>query len=131
MPEFSKKSNEKKLSCHVDLQLILNQAIEIIDFSVIKGFRGEEEQNKAFDGGFSKLKYPKSKHNKKPSMAVDIQPYPYPNHKYLSRQCTFIAGVVMGCAYDLDLKIRWGGDWNGNGRIDDNNFNDLFHFELL
>ena len=28
------------------------------------------------------------------------------------------------------VDIRWGGDWNRNGDITDNGFDDLFHFEV-
>jgi peptidoglycan L-alanyl-D-glutamate endopeptidase CwlK len=52
------------------------QVIKKTDFSVICGHRSKEDQDKAFAEGHSKLKWPNSKHNKVPSEAVDIVPYP-------------------------------------------------------
>lgn len=48
----------------------------VSDITVLCGYRGEAAQNKAFREGKSKLLYPHSKHNRVPSMAVDIAPYP-------------------------------------------------------
>ena len=43
---------------------------------------------------------------------------------------TYFAGFVKGIALMLGIPIRWGGDWNGNNDLKDNNFDDLPHFEL-
>lgn len=48
----------------------------VSDITVLCGYRGEAAQNKAFREGKSKLLYPHSKHNRTPSRAVDIAPYP-------------------------------------------------------
>jgi hypothetical protein len=29
------------------------------------------------------------------------------------------------------VTLRWGGDWNRNGDLTDNNFDDLFHMEIV
>ena len=42
---------------------------------IVCGHRNKEDQNKAFAEGKSKLKWPKGKHNKLPSQAVDAAPY--------------------------------------------------------
>ena len=76
MPKFSQKSLDKLHDCHPLLQMVMLAAIKKTDFSVICGFRGEKEQNEAYSSGNSNLKWPQSKHNKKPSEAVDIVPYP-------------------------------------------------------
>jgi hypothetical protein len=47
-----------------------------IDFKILCGHREEKEQNEAFNKGNSKLKWPQSKHNSLPSLAVDIAPFP-------------------------------------------------------
>ena len=46
------------------------------DITILCGFRGEKEQNEAFDNGTSTLRWPNSKHNSLPSRAVDAAPYP-------------------------------------------------------
>ncbi len=130
MPKFSKQSKENLLSCDTRLQDIMNTAIKYIDFSIVKGFRSEIEQNKAYVNNYSKVKYPNSKHNSIPSKAVDIQPYPYPV-KRVTNQFTYLAGHILMVAHNLGYKIRWGGDWNLNQNVTDNNFNDLYHFEII
>ncbi len=134
MAKFSQRSKTNLNECHKDLQHVLNYCIRYFDFSVIEGHRPKEEQNKAFAEGKSKLKYPKSKHNSKPSMAVDIAPYPI-NWKDRERM-TYLAGFIVATGrmmYDMESNthlIRWGGDWDGDTEVKDNTFDDLVHFEL-
>jgi len=99
------------------------------DHSVIQGFRGKEEQNHFFIMGVSKVKWPDSKHNSRPSEAIDIQPYPY-NEDTLREDLTLLAGLYIGIASELGIRIRWGGDWDEDGETADNNFDDMFHVEL-
>jgi len=74
--KFSKRSLSRIEECHPDLQKIAHQLIKEMDVTVLCGHRGEKEQNEAFKNGYSKLKYPKSKHNKTPSLAIDMAPFP-------------------------------------------------------
>lgn len=76
MPKFSKISKERLATCHPDLQAVCNELIKYYDFSVLEGHRGEQAQNDAYRNGTSQVKYPHSAHNKTPSLAVDIAPYP-------------------------------------------------------
>lgn len=76
MPKFSKKSRERLSTCHPDIVRVCEELIKQYDFSVLQGHRGEKEQNKAFEGGKSNVRWPRSAHNKTPSLAVDIAPYP-------------------------------------------------------
>jgi peptidoglycan L-alanyl-D-glutamate endopeptidase CwlK len=48
----------------------------VSDISVACGYRGQAEQDAAFERGASTLRWPKSEHNTKPSRAVDVWPYP-------------------------------------------------------
>lgn len=48
----------------------------VSDITVLCGYRGKAEQDKAFRDGASKLLYPHSKHNRVPALAVDIAPFP-------------------------------------------------------
>lgn len=130
MAKFSKSSADKLSTCHPLLQKLFNTIIEFYDCTIIQGYRGKEEQNKAFAEGASKLKYPESKHNKTPSMAVDVAPFVNGKISWDTKQCTHFAGVVQGIAFELKIDIRWGGDWNSNNYLADNTFNDLVHFEL-
>lgn len=76
MPVFSKKSIACLSTCHPDLQAVCNELIKQYDFSVLCGRRGERDQNEAYKKGTSHARYPYSAHNKTPSLAVDIAPYP-------------------------------------------------------
>lgn len=42
----------------------------------------------------------------------------------------YFAGVIMATAKELNVKIRFGGDWNGNFNLKDENFFDGVHFEI-
>jgi hypothetical protein len=128
MPIFGKQSRKNLESCHEDLQKLFNEVIKHFDCSVICGHRGQEEQDRAFHDGRSKLKFPESKHNKTPSLAADVVPYPI-DWKDTERFYMFV-GVVRGIAAMMGISIRCGADWNGNMEIKDQNFHDLPHFEL-
>lgn len=130
MPYFGYKSKKVIDTLHPDLQMVLIEAINYYDFSVTDGYRSPEYQQALFDAGKSEVKPgPKAKHTLTPSEAVDIYPYPI-NLKQLER-CYFLAGVIFTVAKQLDIKIRWGGDWNMNMNFYDQKFFDLGHFELV
>lgn len=76
MPKFSKTSEARLSTCHPDLQAVCRELIKQFDFSVLEGHRGEKAQNAAFERGNSHVRYPNSAHNKMPSLAMDIAPYP-------------------------------------------------------
>ncbi len=76
MPRFSRLSKERLATCHPDIQAVCNELIKQYDFSVLEGRRGEKAQNLAYKQGKSQVKYPHSAHNKIPSLAVDLAPYP-------------------------------------------------------
>lgn len=73
---FSTRSTANLAQCHPDLQKLAAAIDKRIDIEVICGHRGEKEQNEAFAKGTSKLKWPKSKHNKMPALAFDACPNP-------------------------------------------------------
>lgn len=129
MPSFAPTSLRRLETCHPDLQRLFKELIKHVDCTIIVGHRGEEEQEQAVLQGKSKLHWPKSKHNSTPSMAVDVSPWPV-DWKDTKRFYDF-AGIVRAQAAILGIKIRWGGDWDGDGDIKDQKFNDLVHFELI
>ena len=128
MPRFSKKSLSKLETCDKRLQDLFLRVVKKFDCTIIEGHRSKNRQNKLFDEGKSKLKYPKGKHNAIPSKAVDVAPYPIDWND--RERFTYFAGYVLGIAYQMGLKIRWGGDWDMDTQVKDNNFDDLPHFEI-
>ncbi len=132
MPKFGSKSVERLNTCHPDLIKVFKEVIKYYDCTVTCGYRGEEDQNKAFDEGRSKAKYPKGKHNKLPSNAVDVYPYPidFENYDRLSH----FAGFVIAIAKTMGINLRWGRDWHNEfytKRNDSTTFKDYPHFELI
>jgi len=139
MPAFSQRSQDRLDSCHPDLQVIFNEIIQHTDCTIICGHRSEAEQTKAFEARNSQVQYPNSKHNQIPSMAVAVAPYfkdiglDWSDIKAFS----VFAGVVKEVTRRLreegriNTYIRWGGDWDSDGRTNDQDFDDLPHFELV
>jgi hypothetical protein len=126
MPKFSKSSASKLATCHPDLQKIFNDIIKTRDCTIICGARTLEDQQKAFNGGFSKIDGIKKKSmhqvsEQRPlSLAVDALPYPIDwndkkGHEEFARIVKYTASIYR-------IRISWGGDWV--------NFKDRPHFEL-
>jgi len=128
MPRFGKKSKQRLKTCEEELQSLFNEVVKHFDCSVLVGYRGRNEQDIAFESGHSKVKWPNGKHNKKPSFAVDVAPYPIDWDD--RERFIYFGGFVKGCAFRMDISLRWGGDWDNDTQLSDNNFDDLVHFEL-
>jgi len=129
MPYFGKRSKKHLETCDKRLQKVLNEVIKHVDCSVIEGHRSGERQNKLYEEGKTKVKYPNGRHNANPSRAVDVVPYPIDWND--RERFHLFAGFVLGIAQSMEIKLRWGGDWNMNFEVDDNNFDDFPHFELI
>lgn len=134
---YSKSSKAKMQTIDERLNSLLNIAANVWDITVISGRRGKTEQNKLFKDGKSKLEYPDSKHNTNPlSMAVDIAPYM--NGRMLNGDeksdidtMTMFAGFFIGLAALGGIELRWGGDFNMDRDLSNDNWDDLFHYELV
>lgn len=118
---LSKKSIQKLQTCHSDLIRLIEAVAETEKCAVICGFRGRYEQEKAYYTGKSKAKFGQSKHNLKPSQAVDVVPLPLnwediPAFEKLGEK-------IMAKADELGINIRWGRDFT--------NLKDYPHFELM
>lgn len=128
MAKFSDNSKKELRTCDERLQLLMNMLIRKYDVAVIEGHRGKKRQNNLYKEGRSKLEYPNSKHNSDPSLAVDIAPYPIDWEQ--TNRFYYMAGKVMTYADFLDIPLRWGGDWDGDHKFQDQTFDDLVHFEI-
>lgn len=112
------------------LQRIVGKVRDMRDISIVTGHRGEEEQALMVKLKRSKVEWPNSKHNSMPALAVDVQPYPY-NEESLREDLSYIAGLFVAFGKAEGITIRWGGDWDKDGETADNDFDDLFHFEIV
>ena len=88
-----------------------------MDFTILCGHRGKEEQDEAVRAGHSRTPWPTSKHNGTPSLAVDIAPYPVDWHD-LARFDKLAVEVKAAWAGLTDAEregftLSWGGDWTG------------------
>lgn len=134
---------------------MVDYVLEWIDVGVTCGHRTEAEQNKAFKEGNSKVQYPNSRHNMFPSKAVDLVIY-HQEFGYLwgtPEQFTLIAKVkhctrelaetwfymqyarvdtlMQTAARDVGVNLRWGGRWSHDNDLLDNEFIDIFHWEVV
>lgn len=131
---FGKNSKNQLSTCHPDLRNLFNEVIKHHNCAILVGYRGEKEQNQAVREGRSKLKYPRSKHNKEPSRGVDVIPWfgNPPHIRWDDREAFYcFGGFVLGIAAKMGISIRWGGDWDRDTELHDQTFFDLPHFELI
>ncbi len=115
MPKFSKTSEARLLTCHPDIVAVCRELIKQYDVTVLCGRRTKEEQDAAYHAGRSRAKYPQSAHNRVPSHAVDLAPYPI-NWDDVSRfkemwlRFDAIAAVLRGRG-EIASRFEWGGEW--------------------
>jgi hypothetical protein len=132
--------SKKRLAlAHPLLQKIMNLAAENIDFLILDSMRGEAEQELAFKRKFTKVHFGNSAHNWKPALALDIAPEPLDwgnskdkahNAKALQRFVDLQLNHILPAARKLGIEIRQGVDWNRNGILTDDSWDDLPHVEL-
>ena len=128
MPKFGSTSKKRLSTCEKDLQLLFKEVVRGFDCTIVCGYRGEKDQNEAYERGNSKVKYPHGRHNANPSRAVDVAPYPI---DWSDRdRFNYFAGYVKGIASQMGIDVIWGGDWDNDTDLKDNGFDDLVHFEL-
>lgn len=117
-------------TCHRDLRRVVEALwADGIAVQVICGHRDRVEQTKAYLAGKSKLQWPKSKHNQYPSRAMDLAPFPINWND--TEGFVGLGGFVMAKARHLGIVLRWGGDWDRDGKPREKGEWDLVHFELV
>lgn len=126
--KFSKSSLKKLDTCHPLLQLLFTEALDTskVDFTILCGHRNKEDQEKAYVSGNSRLKWPNSKHNSFPSLAVDVVPYPVDWHNLsefieLSHHIKDVWNNILPQERN-GWELSWGGDWSS--------LKDFPHWEL-
>lgn len=121
MPKFSQKSLDQLNTCNPLLQQLFNEVIKTHDCTIIEGYRDKEKQEAAFAEGKTQLHYPFGNHNKNPSLAVDVMPYPIDWND--SEGIKNFSDFVKATAKELNISIGYGGDWK--------TFKDRDHYELV
>ena len=127
-------------------ELLLRQSVvkNPTDIYLVCGNRNKEDQTQAVAGGFSKVFWPNSKHNRGQdescedetycSDAMDIAPFPIDWND--ERRFKDLIQLVMSVAFKLEKegrirKIRFGADFNMDGNFKNDKFVDLPHVEVL
>lgn len=160
MPSFGRKSEENLLLLPLSVQRGFRIAIQYVDFKIICTARNQKDQNEAVLRGTSKINWPYGNHNclialpeneraaaklKWPNlpyyaMAADIIPYPIPinmwDQKYAYRFSYIIAklDMIFDELYrrgECEFISRNGCDWDRDGDLNDQDFNDLGHIEFI
>ena len=76
---YSSRSLQRLNTCDPDLVLLFTEVLADpecpSDITILEGHRGEARQDEMYRTGKSQLRWPRSKHNTTPSMAVDAAPY--------------------------------------------------------
>tara|TARA_R100000656_G_scaffold74469_1_gene55296 strand:+ start:339 stop:716 length:378 start_codon:yes stop_codon:yes gene_type:complete len=124
MPNFGKRSKQRLKGVDTKLVNVLNELVKIMDVTIIEGLRSQERQDELVAKGASKTRYSKHIQGK----AVDLAPYPIDWED--RERFHYMGGMVRGIGQQLNVNIRWGGDWDSDGEIKDNNFDDLVHVEI-
>ena len=128
--KLSKSSIEKLQTCHKDIQKVILAVAADTEIQVIEGHRTLERQEMLFKQ--KKTKTMRSKHLSVPSMAVDVAPIN--NGKIDWNDSTKFYGLakkILNKAKELNITLRFGGDWDMDGDFKDQTFNDLVHFEKV
>jgi hypothetical protein len=111
---WGSKSSECRSTTSGILNKISDMVLIEMDISQVYGHRTEEEQNKLYEKGYSKVKFPNSGHNKSPSIAGDYLP---PNSNSLENFCRmrelfyFYAGQLGVELRPLIIFSNGSGDW--------------------
>jgi len=136
-PLFDAQSAKRLRQAHPLIQKLMNQARSVIAFTIMDSQRGREEQERAFREGHSKAHFGQSAHNWTPAIAVDVAPQPLNwsdigSFKHLQDVIGWWNpgdNSGHGLAKTMQIPIRWGGDWNMNGKADEH-LVDMPHYEL-
>lgn len=136
--KFSQRSLTNLVGVHPDLIRVVKRALEIcpIDFKVIEGVRTPERQRELYAQGRTKpgdivTWTLNSNHFRKADgygHAVDLLPEPYDWKK--TEPFDQLARSMFEAARQLDIKIRWGADWDRDGNWRERGESDSPHFEL-
>lgn len=119
----------------VDEQLvnIVKRAIEIseVDFTVLEGVRTLERQRELYAQGRTapgKIVTWTMKSRHIEGKAVDLVPYPMDWNDL--EKFNKIKDAMFQAAREQDVNLRWGADWDGDGKYREKGEYDSPHFEL-
>lgn len=137
--KFGSTSKKRLEGVHPRLRRVIERAIEIsaIDFSVLEGVRSPARQRELYAQGRTKpgkivTWTLNSNHFRKADgfgHAVDLVPYPVDWED--TKKFDEIAAAVFQAADELGERVRWGADWDEDGKPRERGESDSPHFELV
>jgi peptidoglycan L-alanyl-D-glutamate endopeptidase CwlK len=130
---LSAASERNLIGVHPDLVAVVRRAIELteIDFKVGEGVRTAERQRKLVAEGKSKTLH--SRHIPgKDGLGKAVDLWAIVDGKITwERDCSVrLSKFVLQAAKELNVLVRWGGDWDGDGQWLEERFFDGPHYEL-
>lgn len=128
MNTFTTAAAGRLKQAHPMLQEVMNEAIKKYNFTILDSQRGRAAQEKAFHEKKSKAHFGESAHNWSPSVALDVAPLPIDWNN--TAKFEELADIVMRIAKEKKIPLRWGGDWDMDGKRNRSGLIDLPHFEL-
>lgn len=139
MAKFGSASLQRLQTCDQRLVILANDVIAIQDHTIVFGHRNQEDQERAFREGKTKLHWPRGNHNALPSRAIDVAPVYYEQGMKIDWNDVIafgrLAGMYQACAHRRGIRLRFGLDWDGDfrsvGRDPGESFLDAPHIELV
>lgn len=132
MPYFGRTSKRRLVGVHPDLRAILDDVVKIYDITIPPdgGARTRERQAELYRNGDSQRL---DSHHiiQADGYAHAVDPVPYPVDWDDRRRFDIMAGLLFMAAEKRGIKIRWGGDWDMDWDLRDQEFHDLPHIELV
>lgn len=112
---------------------VVKRAIEIseVDFTVLEGVRTLERQRELYAQGRTapgKIVTWTMKSRHIEGKAVDLVPYPLDWNDL--EKFNKIKDAMFQAAKELDVNLRWGADWDGDGNYREKGEYDSPHFEI-
>ena len=125
---FSAKSLRRLSGVHPDLQRVFHTAIKIteVDFSIFEGLRSLKRQKYLVANNRSWTMNSRHLHG----LAVDAVPWIDKKITWKLGPILKLAPFIIRAAEIENVPLRWGGDWNSNGRWQDEQKFDGAHYEL-
>jgi len=132
--KFSKLSKQRLTGVNPKLVQVVQRALELTtqDFSVLEGVRTAQRQRELYQQGRTTpgnivTWTLKSKHID--GVAVDLIPYPLDWND--TKAFNAIAEAMFKASKELKIPIRWGADWDQDGKPRERGETDSPHFELI
>lgn len=133
MPGFDAADLARLERLHPLLKQLFVEARKQTAFTIRDTNRGRADQEAAFKAKRSTVHFGDSAHNWSPSLAADIYPLPvkFDDPGYAKLFVPLQIGILKPLAAKLNIAIRQGIDWNRNGILTDDKWDDLPHVELF